>query len=111
MVEMENSRCDQDVHHKQLQAARGSRVCVYGRLRIRVLSVGRASERKVSTVCWFDCRMENDLSIVNERIEKFLEYKKMPIEERINRMKSVYGDIIPKNEMAHEPFTYVRMYG
>ena len=44
MVEMENSHCDQDVHHKQLQAARGSRVCVYGRLRIRVLSVGSGCE-------------------------------------------------------------------
>ena len=55
--------------------------------------------------------MENNLSIVNERIEKFFEYKKMSIEDRINLMKSVYGDIIPKNEMAHEPFTYVRMYG
>ena len=111
MVEMENSHCDQDVHHKQLQAARGSRVCVYGRLRSRVLSVGRASERKVSTVCWLDCRMENNLSIVNERIEKFFEYRKMPIEERINKMKSVYEDIIPENEMTHKPFTYVRMYG
>ena len=73
--------------------------------------VERASERKVSTVCWFDCRMENNLNIVNERIEKFFEYRKMPIEERINKMKSVYEDIIPENEMAHEPFTYVRMYG
>lgn len=109
MVEMENSRCDQDVHHKQLQAARGSRVCVYGRLRIRVLSVERASEREVSMICWFDCRMKNNLSIMNERIEKFLEYKKMPIEDRINLMKRVYGDIIPKNEMTHKPFTYVRM--
>ena len=55
--------------------------------------------------------MENDLNIVNERIEKFFEYRKMPIEERINIMKGVYGDIIPENEMTHEPFTYVRMYG
>ena len=73
--------------------------------------VERASERKVSTVCWLDCRMENNLNIVNERIEKFFEYRKMPIEERINKMKSVYGDIIPENEMTHKPFTYVRMYG
>ena len=50
-------------------------------------------------------------TIVNERIEKFFEYRKMPIEERINKMKGVYGDIIPENEMTHKPFTYVRMYG
>ena len=109
MAEMENSRCDQDVHHEQLQAAGGSGVFHHGRVRNPVLSVGRAGKWEVSAMRWIDCRIENNPSYANERIEKYLEYKKMPIEDRINLMKRVYGDIIPKSEMTHKPFPYVRM--
>ena len=107
-----NSRGDQDVHNEQLQAAGGSGVFRHERVRNRVLSVGRASEREVCTMCcwFFDRRIENNASYANERIEKYLEYRGMPVEERIGLMKGVYGGIIPKNEMTQKPFPYVLIY-
>ena len=60
--------------------------------------------------CWFDCRIKNNPIIVNERITKHLEYKSKSTDEKIEIMKSVYGDIIPKSEKSVKPFTYVKMH-
>ena len=46
---------------------------------------------------------------MNERIDKFLENKQKKIEEKIELMKSVYGEIIPKNENSQKPIPYVKM--
>ena len=58
----------------------------------------------------FDCRIKNNPVIVNERITKHLEYKSKSTDEKIEIMKSVYGDIIPKSEKSVKPFTYVKMH-
>ena len=47
---------------------------------------------------------------MNERITKHLEYKSKSTDEKIEIMKSVYGDIIPKSEKSVKPFTYVKMH-
>lgn len=107
--EIDTSLGNQDVHNEQLQAAWRSGICFNEWLRDRLLSIERRGGRKVSKTLWVDCRVRNNPVYVNERIDKFLENKQKKIEEKIELMKSVYGEIIPKNENSQKPIPYVKM--